>query len=79
MSDGVLAPGEPSLALAKKIGLGQRCMPGDGTLPLQEIFAALPTGINISIEVIMKRDPSISPTAWAREGLQKTKGFFENL
>jgi sugar phosphate isomerase/epimerase len=72
----VLAPGEPNLALAKKIGLGQRRMPGDGTLPLREIFMALPADINISIEVIMDRDPSISPIAWAREGLQKTKAFF---
>jgi sugar phosphate isomerase/epimerase len=79
MSDGVLAPGEPNLALAKRIGLGQRRMPGDGTLPLREIFAALPDDINISIEVIMDRDPSISPVAWAREGLQKTKALFESF
>ncbi len=76
MSDGVLAPGEPSLALAKKLGVGQRRMPGDGTLPLREIFDVMPPGMDISIEVIMERDPAISPTAWAREGLDKTKAFF---
>lgn len=79
MSDGVLAPGEPNLALAKTIGLGQRRMPGEGTLPLWEIFAALPTDIDISIEVIMDRGPSISAVAWAREALHKTKAFFSNV
>ena len=76
MSDGILAPGEPDLALAKTIGLGQRRMPGEGVLPLREIFDALPTGIDISIEVIMDRDPSISSLEWAKEGLTRTKAFF---
>ena len=76
MSDGVLAPGEPSLALAKKIGVGQRRMPGDGTLPLRDIFDALPANIDISIEVIMDRDPGVTATAWAKEGLDKTRAFF---
>jgi sugar phosphate isomerase/epimerase len=76
MSDGLLAPGEPDLALAQKLGAGVRRMPGDGVLPLREIFAALPSGIDISIEVIMERDPSISPFAWAKEGLDRTKSFF---
>ena len=79
MSDGVLAPGEPSLALAKKLGVAQRRMPGEGTLPLREIFDAMPVGMDISIEVIMERDPAISPTAWAREGLEKTKAFFGDV
>jgi sugar phosphate isomerase/epimerase len=76
MSDGVLAPGEPDPVLARKLGVGQRRMPGDGTLPLREIFDALPSDIAVSIEVIMERDPTISPTAWAKEGLDRTKMFF---
>jgi sugar phosphate isomerase/epimerase len=76
MSDGILARGEPSLALARTLGAGVRRMPGDGTLPLREIFDALPAGLDISIEVIMERDPSISPMAWAKEGLDRTKAFF---
>jgi sugar phosphate isomerase/epimerase len=76
MSDGVLAPGEPDIGLAKKLGAGVRRMPGDGTLPLREIFDALPANIDISIEVIMERDPAISPLAWAKEGLNRTKAFF---
>jgi sugar phosphate isomerase/epimerase len=76
MSDGVLAPGEPNLALAKRLGVGKRRMPGDGTLPLREIFDALPADIDISIEVIMERDASIAPTAWAKTALERTKAFF---
>jgi sugar phosphate isomerase/epimerase len=76
MSDGVLTPGEPDLALAKKLGAAQRRMPGEGTLPLREIFDALPAHMDISIEVIMERDPSITPTAWAKRGLELTKAFF---
>jgi len=76
ISDGILEPGEPNPALFGKLGLGTRAMPGDGTLPLREIFDAMPKNIDISIEVIMDRDPRISPTAWAKEGLDKTKAFF---
>jgi sugar phosphate isomerase/epimerase len=76
MSDAVLAPGEPSLALAQKLGVAQRCMPGDGVLPLRAIFDALPADIDISVEVVTERDPAISPTAWAKEGLMRTKDFF---
>ena len=77
MSDGVLNAGEPNLELAKKLGLGERRMPGDGTLPLSDIFAALPRGLPISVEVIMDRPPEISPLMWATMGLQKTREFLK--
>jgi sugar phosphate isomerase/epimerase len=76
MSDGMLGPGEPDLTLARKLGAGVRRMPGDGVLPLREIFDALPADLDISVEVIMERDPAISPLAWAKEGLDRTKAFF---
>ena len=76
MSDGVLAAGEPSLDLAKQLGAGERRMPGDGTPPLREIFAELPAGLPISIEVIMDRPPEISPLMWATIALHKTREFF---
>ena len=76
MSDGVLAEGEPDLDLAKKLGVGERRMPGDGTLPLSEIFSALPSELPISIEVIMERPPEISPLMWATIALHKTRDFF---
>jgi sugar phosphate isomerase/epimerase len=52
-------------------------MPGDGTLPLADIFAALPRGLPISVEVIMDRPPEISPLMWATMGLQKTREFLK--
>ena len=75
MSDGVLADGEPNLELARRLGVGERRMPGDGTLPLREIFAELPSGLPISIEVIMERPPEISPLMWATIALSKTRDF----
>jgi sugar phosphate isomerase/epimerase len=77
MSDGVLTAGEPDLQLAKKLGLGERRMPGDGTLPLREIFTALPAGLPISVEVIMDRPPEISPLMWATIALQRTRDFLK--
>ena len=76
MSDGVIAAGEPNLELARQLGVGERRMPGDGTLPLAEIFAELPAGLPISIEVIMDRPPEISPLMWATIALTKTRDFF---
>jgi sugar phosphate isomerase/epimerase len=78
MADAVLAPGEPNRALAQKLGVAQRRMPGEGVLPLREIFDALPAGIDVSVEIVMDRDPAISPTAWAKQGLDKTRAFFAN-
>ncbi len=75
MSDGVLAAGEPSLEIAKRIGVGTRRMPGDGTLPLREIFDALPADLPISIEVIMDRPSEISSLHWATTALQRTRDF----
>jgi sugar phosphate isomerase/epimerase len=76
MSDGVLAAGEPDLDLARKLGVGERRMPGDGALPLRDIFSALPSGLPISIEVIMDRPPEISPLMWATIALHRTRDFF---
>lgn len=77
MSDGVLAAGEPDLEIAKRIGVGIRRMPGDGMLPLGEIFAALPAGLPLSIEVIMDRPKDVSALEWARTALQKTRAFLD--
>jgi len=59
ISDGVLEPGEPNPALFGKLGLGQRKMPGEGTLPLRELLAALPKDVPLSVEL---------PHALARAG-----------
>ena len=75
MSDGVLAAGEPNLEIAKRIGVGTRRMPGDGTLPLREIFDALPADLPISIEVIMDRPPEISPLRMGDDRIAADAGF----
>ena len=49
----------------------------DGTLPLREIFAALPSGLPISVEVIMDRPPEISPLMWATIALHRTRDFLK--
>jgi sugar phosphate isomerase/epimerase len=51
ISDGVLEPGEPNPALFGKLGIGQRKMPGEGTLPLRELLAALPKDVPLSVEL----------------------------
>jgi sugar phosphate isomerase/epimerase len=51
ISDGVLEAGEPNPALFGKLGLGQRKLPGEGTLPLREVLAALPNDIPLSVEL----------------------------
>ncbi len=75
MTDGILAPGEPDLAIAKRSGVGERRMPGEGVLPLRDIFDALPLNIPISVEIAMDRPPHISPLQRAEEALHKTKSF----
>jgi len=77
ISDGVLAEGEPDLVIAKRIGVGVRRMPGDGVLPLHEIFDALPADIPISVEINMDRPPENSAREWARFALEKTRAFLD--
>jgi sugar phosphate isomerase/epimerase len=51
ISDGVLEPGEPNPALFGKLGMGRRKKPGEGTLPLRELLAALPKDVPLSVEL----------------------------
>jgi sugar phosphate isomerase/epimerase len=76
MTDGILAPGEPNLEIAKRLGAGDRRLPGEGNLPLREIFDALPANIPISVEVSHSRSKDISADQWAKTALIKTKAFF---
>jgi sugar phosphate isomerase/epimerase len=69
ISDGVLEPGEPNPALFGKLGPGQRKMPGEGTLPLRELLAALPKDIPLSVELPHSLAP---PDMNARDWAQKT-------
>jgi len=74
MSDGVLAPGEPNPALFGKLGFGTRHLPGEGTLPLRELLAALPADIPLSVELpISLAAPGTSAHDWARITLESTR------
>jgi sugar phosphate isomerase/epimerase len=76
ISDGVLESGEPNPALFGKLGLGQRKMPGEGTLPLREILAALPKNIPLSVELPHSLSANgTSATEWAKTTLESTRNF----
>ena len=60
----------------------QRNLPGEGDLPLRELFAALPPGIPVSVEVPSdSRAPAMGYEAWSRLALamaQKQLGSDSN-
>jgi sugar phosphate isomerase/epimerase len=74
-SDGVLAEGEPDLNLAKRIGVGERRLPGRGTLPLVEFLEVMPQNVPLSVEVPRPAGASITDTAWARTVIEETRRF----
>ena len=74
-SDGVLAAGEPDLALAKRVGIGERRLPGQGTLPLAELLDVVPDDLPLSIEVPRLAGASLMDVAWARTVIEATRRF----
>jgi sugar phosphate isomerase/epimerase len=76
ISDGVLEPGEPNPGLFGKLGMGQRKLPGEGTLPLRELLAALPKDIPLSVELPHSLAPAgTSPRDWATMTLQSVRSY----
>lgn len=76
ISDGVLEPGEPNPALFGKLGLGTRKMPGEGSLPLRELLAALPRDVPLSVELPHSLAPKgTSAGEWAKMTLESTRHF----
>jgi sugar phosphate isomerase/epimerase len=74
-SDGMLAPGEPDLNLARRIGVGERRLPGRGMLPLVEFLDAMPDNVPLSIEVPRPTGESTTDAAWARTVIEETRRF----
>jgi sugar phosphate isomerase/epimerase len=72
-SDGMLAPGEPDLSLAKRIGVGERRLPGRGMLPLAELLEVMPDNVPLSVEVPQPAGASIAGAAWARTVIEETR------
>jgi sugar phosphate isomerase/epimerase len=66
ITDGIIAPGEPDPALLGRMSPNRRTLLGHGDVPLDDIFAALPQGIPLSIELPPPDGSRLSPTAWAR-------------
>jgi sugar phosphate isomerase/epimerase len=76
--DGLLDPGEPNPALfGKPMGLGTRCLPGEGRLPIRELLRALPPDAPLSIEVLRSGDDLGEARAWAKQLLSSTRSFVE--
>jgi sugar phosphate isomerase/epimerase len=74
-SDGVLAAGEPDLDLAKRIGIGERRLPGQGALPLTELLEVVPDDLPLSVEVPRPAGASMTDAAWARTVIEATRQF----
>jgi sugar phosphate isomerase/epimerase len=56
----------------------ERLLPGDGTIDLQGLFAALPSDLPISVEVVnLGREALTSEQDWAIECLAKSRPFVE--
>jgi sugar phosphate isomerase/epimerase len=49
-------------------------VPGNGSVPLREILAAMPGDVVIGLECPQPRDSAIAPTAWARAVLDGARG-----
>jgi sugar phosphate isomerase/epimerase len=77
-SDGVLASGEPDLKLAKRIGVGERRLPGQGTLPIAELLQVIPDKLPLSVEVPLPPGQSVSAIAWARIVIEETRRLIAN-
>lgn len=77
ISDGVLGPGEPDLAAARRNGVNQRRKPGEGVLPLHAILDALPPGLALSVE-LPPPSATFSAAEWARIAREATQCFLED-
>jgi len=75
ISDGKLEPGEPNPALFGKLGMGTRLMPGEGTLPLRELLAALPSNVPLSVELPHSLAPNMSARDWAKTTADRTRAY----
>jgi hypothetical protein len=77
-SDGVLSPGEPNIALSRRLGLGRRVLPGEGTVPLKALLGVLPRDIPLSLEFPITQTEGVMPMPpldWAKLTLERTRQF----
>ena len=56
----------------------ERLLPGHGTIDIRGLFAALPSDLPVSVEVVhFGREANTSPAAWAAECLAASRPFTE--
>lgn len=56
----------------------ERLLPGDGTIDVRGLFAALPADLPVSVEVVnFAREAHTPPPAWAAECLAASRPFLE--
>ena len=54
----------------------ERLLPGDGTIDVRGLFAALPSDLPVSVEVVnLGREAQTPPAAWATECLARSRPF----
>jgi sugar phosphate isomerase/epimerase len=75
LCDGLLEPGEPDPEGLGRTAPEQRCMPGEGVLPLRAILGAVPAGIPISVEVPFDEKAGLTQVAWTKLVAEKTRRF----
>ena len=74
ITDGIIGPDEPNPALLGRMGPNQRCLLGEGMVPLDDILDALPRGLPLSIE-LPPIDRTIGPAQWAKLVLEDAQRY----
>jgi len=79
ITDGPLAPAASNLGSADTVGTGlaDRCMPGEGGVPIGDILDVLPAGLPLSVEVPPPPTLSVSAKDWAKTVAKGTRRFLE--
>ena len=56
-----------------------RLLPGEGTIDVRGLFAALPPDLPVSVEVVnFEREATADPDAWARTCIDASRAFLED-
>lgn len=69
-------PGDENLPAESRIG---RLYPGEGQLPLRELFTLLPAGIPVSLEAPHRDQQDLPPKERLRRAGRQTRAFFDEL
>lgn len=80
ITDGPLAPATSEMGAPGVIGTGlaDRCMPGQGGVPIGDILDVLPAGLPLSVEVPPPPTLSVSAKDWAKTVSHGTRRFLED-